>query len=144
MLTFRLLLTIVVVANMHVASADAARYTSSDWEMNSCRRPASNGYTCYGTWDGVSFFFRLKQPQGPGDKAEGLLGAYNARADRVWVSYTPVWTCADGSVRESSSQGDTFRPGQTQSGEFSGMWYYPCPDGVRISTVRLRARVRPE
>lgn len=74
-------------------------------------------------------------------KYTALLRLSNLTSGRKEVHVTPIFICADGTVRRPSGQMDTLQPYAAKGGELAGWWFLPCAERVRITALRLELRV---
>ncbi len=77
-----------------------------------------------GSTNGVSVFSKCKQEAR--DQTRTELQFTNNNSYDVEIKYTPVFTCYGGGVEKSYETRKYLKAGQTQSGQWAGLIWYPC------------------
>jgi hypothetical protein len=97
-------------------------------------------YAMFASRSGVEFGWRSWHELA--DQIVTEVKVANTNSYKVQVRFTPVFYCPNGEEKEQSGVQFVVRPGQTQAGNWSGLFWYPCEDGrrgpTRISINDLR------
>jgi hypothetical protein len=89
-------------------------------------------YSMFASREGVEFGWRSWHELA--DQIVTEVKVANNNGYKVQVRFTPVFSCPDGVDKEQSGVLFVVRPGQSQAGNWSGLFWYPCADGRRSPT----------
>jgi hypothetical protein len=89
------------------------------------------------THQGVRFSYVIRPFTPKSPKEELLLKLENLNDYKIEGSFRVFCVSGTGTESLDGGQGLTMRPRQVQSGELSGLFFLPLPDGEQIETVQL-------
>lgn len=89
------------------------------------------------THQGVRFSYTIRPFTPKSPREELLLKLENLNEYKVEGSFHVFCVSATGTESLDGGQGLTMRPHQVQSGELSGLFFLPLPDGEQIETLQL-------
>jgi hypothetical protein len=89
-------------------------------------------YTYITTRNGVEVSWGVKKDSKSSASAIAVLKIKNTTTSKLEVTYRPTFSCSDGSTKVDDGGMDDLPPLATHSGEMSGLWFVPCPNGAPV------------